>query len=179
MKMITLTIAGLLMLLSCDNNTKGNSSPADSTAVKDTKEMKVIKDNNETQLPWKELLSGNQCRIENPVNLVITNQARFDSLWSKAFKKDMPQEKPAVDFSKNSVIAIFLGTVNSGGHSAVITSIQHNAAGGYMVEAEHKLPGKSCIATTAIEFPYYFALAGTVISGKTAFTIIKKEVECE
>lgn len=179
MKKTTVIVAALLVLLSCDNTTKGNSTPADSTAVKDSKEMKIIKDNNNMQLTWKELLSGNQCSIEKPVNIVITNQAQFDSLWSKAFNKAMPQEKPAVDFSKYSVIAIFLGTVSSGGHSAVITSIKHNGADGYKVEAEHKLPGKSCISTTAIEFPYYFALTNTVISEKTEFTVIKKEVECE
>ena len=35
----------------------------------------------------------------------------------------------AVDFSKSSVVAIFQGTVNTGGHSVVITSIKNNEAG--------------------------------------------------
>jgi len=172
MKMINLIMVGLIVFLSCANPTKETTSSTEkgNTSSPDT---------TETQLTWSELFSGNECSIKQPENLVITSQKQFDSLLSKAFKGDMQPKKSAIDFSKNSVIALFLGTVNSGGHSIGITSIKHSVSNGYNVEAEHKLPGKSCISSTAIEFPYYIALTETAISGKTNFTIKKKEVECE
>ena len=111
--------------------------------------------------------------------MVINNQQQLDSLWSKAFKGDDQPEKRAVDFSKSSVVAIFLGTVNTGGHSAVITSIKPNSTGGFVVAADHQHPGKSCITTMAVEFPYYIAVTDAVLNGKTDFIITKKEVECE
>jgi hypothetical protein len=41
------------------------------------------------------------------------------------------------------------------------------------------LPGKSCITSTAIEYPFYIALTDPAIKGAPSFTISKKEYECE
>jgi hypothetical protein len=182
MKMITLLSASLLTLLSCDNATKGSSTPAADTAtVKETKETPMTNNNDAapTELTWKELSSGRESSIEQPLTVVITSQQEMDALWSKAFKGDWKPEKRSVDFSKSSIVAIFLGTVSTGGHSVLINSLKGNAADGYKVEAEHRLPGKSCMSTTAVENPYYMAVTEPAISTKTEFIIKKKEVECE
>lgn len=203
MKTTTLIVAGMLVLLSCNNSKKETtSSTGDTTVVKDinnatdinkdtnnsnnvidtstAKDTKEIKDNSKMQpLTWKEFSSGNDCSIEKPMTVVITSQQQLDALWSKAFNGDSKPVKRAVDFSKSSVVAIFQGTVNTGGHSVVITSIKNNEAGGFTVEAVHKLPGKGCITSMSIEFPYYIAVVSPAINEKTAFTIKKKETGCE
>lgn len=182
MKMIPLLSAGMFILLSCDTATKGSStSGADTATVKETKDIPVTNNNaaTPTELTWKELSSGRESSIEKPMTVVITSQQEMDALWSKAFKGDWKPEKRAVDFSKSSVIAIFLGTVNTGGHSVVINSLKGTAADGYKVEAEHRLPGKSCMSSMAVEYPYYIAVTEPAISTKTEFVVKKKEVECE
>lgn len=172
MKFTGIIIAGLLILLSCDTPTKGNSPTADSANARETK---TVKDTMKNEPGWKVLLSGNQCKMKSALYVVIASQLQFDSIWNKAFSKEKPSEKPEVDFANHSVIALFLGTVNTGGHSIEISSI----SGDNVIRAEHKLPGKTCIASQAIEFPYYFALTDAVIRGKAEFIISNKEVECE
>lgn len=203
MKTTTLIVAGMLVLLSCNNSTKETtSSTGDTTVVKEinnasdinkdvnnsnevkdtstAKDSKETNDDSKTQpLTWKEFSSGNDCSIEKPMTVVITSQQQLDALWSKAFNGDSKPVKRAVDFSKSSVVAIFQGTVNTGGHSVVITSIKNNEAGRYIVDGVHKLPGKGCMSSMAIEYPYYIAVVSPAINEKTAFTIKKKETACE
>jgi hypothetical protein len=181
MKMNLLLTAGLIAFFSCDSNSNASSTSAEDTAtVKENKDIPVTNNNaTPVELTWKELSSGRESSIEKPMTVVITSQQEMDALWSKAFTGDWKPEKRAVDFSKSSIVAIFLGTVSTGGHSVVINSLKGGAAEGYKVEAEHRLPGKSCMSTTAVENPYYIAVTEPAISTNTAFTIKKKEVECE
>ena len=173
MKNIAFILSAVLVVFSCANNkSKGSNQDADNNTRNDT----VVLTN--TSIKWSELSSGRECSVEKPANLVITDNKQLDSLWSKAFSGYEEAVKPVVDFSKNSVVVLFLGTVKSGGHSVSITAIQ-NEKGIIKVEGEHKIPGKSCIATTAIENPYYIALTDPALSGIPEFTIKIKEYECE
>ncbi len=133
----------------------------------------------DSTMKWTKLISGDQCNMENPMNMLITSQAQFDSAWNRAFTMDMPPEKPVIDFTKNSVVALFLGTVNTGGHSIEITGIKANEGNRILITAEHKLPGKNCLSTQAIEFPYYLALINQAAPVKIDFSIIKKELDCQ
>lgn len=163
MKIFNLLLIGIIIISSCSNSSNGTSVT--------TKSDSTIK--------WTKLISGNQCNMETSLDVLITNQAQFDSIWTKAFTMDMPPEKPVIDFAKNSVVALFLGTVNKGGHSIEIAAINQSTDKEISIEAIHKLPGKNCFSTMAIEFPYYWALTDVVINEKTTFTTNKKEVDCE
>ncbi|MDZ4795054.1 MAG: protease complex subunit PrcB family protein [Bacteroidota bacterium] len=191
MKRITLVVAGSLLLLSCGNPTKEKPVSSDTVVSKEPNKMVVVQDTPKTEvvsenkskqmqpITWKEVSSGKDCSIEKPMTVVVTSQQEMDALWSKAFKGDWKPEKRSVDFSKSSIVAVFLGTVNTGGHSVMITSITGNQADGYKTAAQHKLPGKSCMSSMAIEYPYYIAVTEPTINGKTNFTITKKAVDCE
>ena len=163
MKTLNLLMACLFFAAACTNSSKGNS----------------VSTNSDSTIKWSKLLSGSQCSMESPMNAVITSQEELDALWAKAFMMDMPPEKLQIDFTKNSVILLFLGVVNKGGHSVEITAIKTSMDKGVQIEAEHKLPGKNCMSTMAIEYPYYIALTDNVIAGKNEITATKKEVDCE
>lgn len=172
MKNTAIALSVLFITFSCDNNSKGSKQDTETKTSKDSVTM------TNTSVKWQELSSGRECTIETPVNLVISDSRQLDSLWAKAFSGYDEPAKPVVDFSKNAVIALFLGAVKSGGHSIAITALQMDNAG-VKIGAEHKLPGKSCITSTAIEYPFYIALTDPAIKGAPSFTISKKEYECE
>ncbi len=185
MKKIVVTMVAWMLLMSCTNSTKESKTSGDTTNVsKDTTTTppdQTNTSNNNANMPitWKEFMSGNDCNEKQARNLVITSQEQLDALLSKAFSKDNQPVRTGIDFTKNSVIAIFLGTVNTGGHSVVITSIESDGSNGYKIGAEHKLPGKSCITSQAVEYPYYLAITDAPLTGKTEFSVKNKEVECE
>ncbi len=164
MKALNIFIAGIVFISSCGNSTKGTSVSA----------------NSDSTIKWNKLLSGNQCNMENPLNVVIYSQQQFDSIWAKAFSMDMPPEKPNIDFTKNSAIALFLGTVSNGGHSIEISGITQSTGKGILIEAEHTFPGKNCMSTMAIEFPWFIALTDVALPGeKKEFNVYNKSVACE
>jgi hypothetical protein len=172
MKNTAIVLSVLFVTFSCDNISKGSKKDTVTKTSKDS----VIMTN--TTVKWQELSSGRECTIETAATLVISDGKQLDSLWAKAFSGYDEPAKPVVDFSKNSVVALFLGVVKSGGHSISITSLQMENTG-VKIGAEHKLPGKSCITSTAIEYPFYIALTDPAIKGAPSFTISKKEYECE
>jgi len=161
--MIHMILAGMIFLFSCNSSDIPGSF--------------LSAGNN--QQGWKKLHEGSQCSKEEAANLLINSQAELDKVWSTAFVGDMMPDKPSVDFSKNSVVAVFLGMVNSGGHSIELKSIRAEEGQQYIIEVVHKLPGKSCLSTMAIEFPYFIALTDNKLGGTAKFAISKQEVECE
>lgn len=163
MKSLFILMGSIFLITACSNSSKGNTGSSDSDST----------------IKWSKLLTGTQCSMESPLNAVITSQEELDALWAKAFMIDMPPEKLKVDFTKNSVVFLFLGMVNNGGHSVEITAVKTGKDNEVQIVAEHKLPGKNCMNTMAIEFPYYIAFTDTVIPGKSEIVVTKKEVDCE
>ncbi|MDZ4795052.1 MAG: protease complex subunit PrcB family protein [Bacteroidota bacterium] len=135
--------------------------------------------NSGSTIKWAKLIAGNQCNIESPLNFVIVNQEQFDSIWKKAFTMDMSPEKPVVDFTKNSVVALFSGMVNKGGHSVEIAAINQNLEKEFSIDIVNNIPGKNCISSMAIDYPYYLGLTDIIITGKTEFNSKTKEINCE
>lgn len=173
MKRAALILSIFIFAFSCDNNSKGSKPETDAQPPKDTVNMPA-----KDTIKWEELVSGRECSVEKPANLFIISNTQLDSLWSAAFKGEERPDKPVVDFSKSSVVALFTGTVKSGGHSIAVTSVQMNN-GVIEITGEHKIPGKSCMSTTAVEFPYYLALTDRPLKGTPSFSIKTKEYECE
>jgi len=164
MKIFFVFLLGIFLFPSCDG-TPENSNP------ENTDEQSSIK--------WEKLMDGTQCSMETASNLVVSGQEQLDELWSKAFSGDMMPEKPTIDFSQKTMIALFLGMVNTGGHSIEMKAISKNGSGNFVIEAEHKSPGKSCVTSQAIEYPYYIAIADGKVSEKAEIKVSTREEECE
>jgi len=199
--MLPLLIAGLILIASCNSKNESTEKVIDDTSqtltdtsqvienipqeVNDTTRADEPKTDNtsatrsETSVKWSKLISGEQSRMENRSMLVINNQTKFDELWAIAFHEGMAPAKPKVDFSKNTVIALFLGEMNSGGHSIEPLSIRSSTGGGYVVAVRHNKPGQNCLRTMAIEYPYFFGLTNKEISDKVDFKISERETKCE
>ena len=75
------------------------------------------------------LTSGNHSNIKDPQYSDIHNQADFDALWQKAFAKQSgAPDKPVVDFSKDMVLAIFIGDQSTGGYIIRIKNVDTSGA---------------------------------------------------
>ena len=94
--------------------------------------------------------------------VTVRSAAEWKALW----KEHAPTEKlPEVDFTKNMVVGIFLGSKPSAGHSVEIVNVrtQENAL---IVEYVQTQPAKGTIAAQILTEPFHLvsvpAHAGTV-----------------
>lgn len=90
------------------------------------------------------LASGNHSNIKDQMYKDIHTQADFDKLWQKAFGgMGMAPDKPNVDFSKDMVIASFIGEQKHGGFIIRITKVDQTPSG-IDVTVMTTIPGANC-----------------------------------
>lgn len=105
------------------------------------------------------LSMGNYSNIKDEQYKDVHNQADLDALWKQAFSgMSGAPDKPTVDFSKNMVLAMFLGDQKHGGYLVRFTnfSVTGDTAN---VTVEVTVPGANCRYPNRASDPYAFALA--------------------
>jgi hypothetical protein len=87
-------------------------------------------------------------------NYVIKTQEDWTELWTKVKSNEIPQpELPEIDFGRDMVIAVFLGTRNTGGYGIEITGIVESST--VKVYAKEKTPEPGSMVTMALTQPYH------------------------
>ena len=132
-----------------------------------------------TTMKWTKLGSGAQSSMKDQAVLLISNKEKFDELWKIAFANNIGPQKPNIDFSKNSVVALFLGEVRSSGYSIELLSIRSSTGGEFEIAARNTKPGRGCVTASVMEYPFFLALTDKPISGKPNLRINTKETKCE
>jgi len=77
----------------------------------------------ETQI--KVIAKGAFSGIQEPKQLVISNQTQFAEIWQKHNVRAEPKKPaPEIDFSKESVIFVSLGQKRTGGYAVQVSDVQ-------------------------------------------------------
>merc|ERR1719491_2255347 len=88
------------------------------------------------------------------MNLAITTQGEWEGLWGRhASIRSPPAPLPAVNFSTEMVLCVFMGTRSSGGHAVKIKGIEKGAAV-WKVFCETVSPGGG-MTTMALTQPFH------------------------
>jgi hypothetical protein len=157
-----------------------NTTDTSGKAKDDTKtEDNTVKPGTGTALKWTKLGAGTQSNMKERTVVLISNKAKFDELWKLAFANNIAPQKPQVDFTKNSVVAVFLGEVTSGGHSIELLSVRPLTGGEFEISVQHTKPGTGCFTTSVMEYPYFFAITNEPISGKPNLKLSTQVKKCE
>ncbi len=115
----------------------------------------------ESNIQWKELISGQGSSMVTDSQVVCASVAEFDKIWESAFT-DYPGQysKPQVDFSKNFVICCFQGNVRSAGYAVKVKNVEKQT-NKLIITIEYTEPGHGCINASVIETPFtIIAVAG-------------------
>lgn len=99
---------------------------------------------------FRTLGADTRTRITSPRKVVIKDSAAWEQLWKEAAGPDV--KAPAVDFSKEMVIGVFLGARPDGCHGTGIESITRQADR-LIVRHVDTVPGPDVFCTMAIVFP--------------------------
>lgn len=91
----------------------------------------------------------------SPAYYVIYDAETWNDLWNQhvLFMLD-PLPPPSVDFSKNIVVAAFMGEVSTGGYAINIYDVI-DTGDSMTVKIEITQPGPRCIVTQALTQPYH------------------------
>ncbi|HLW74072.1 MAG TPA: hypothetical protein VKT74_03300 [Gammaproteobacteria bacterium] len=117
------------------------------------------------------LAVGAQSAVKEQAAREVHDQAAFKELWDKTFADDShPPKMPDVDFTKQVVVAYFLGEMKHGGFTLRVDRAEpaKDTPGTYDVDFLVISPGSNCTRmTNDITHAYLFAMvpaAGQTIS---------------
>jgi hypothetical protein len=94
---------------------------------------------------------GDQSNIDTRREVVVRTPAEWQKLWQQ-HSPDRPM--PSVDFSKEMVVGVFLGSRPTAGYGvAIVKTIDAN--GVLHVQSRESAPGRDAITAQLLTFPYH------------------------
>ena len=168
---ICFAILSMFQVSSCTS--ASNSDKNKQEVITDTSTKKEEPTTNPST-GWQVIAKGNQSAIQEARQVVIKSQAEFDKLWKEAFEGvTMTDPKPTVNFNEKWVVVGFLGAVSSGGHSIDVQEVKED-----LITFKHVKPGRGCMSSMAIEYPFVMASIDQKID-KAGFKTVTEEKHCE
>jgi hypothetical protein len=109
---------------------------------------------------------GDQSNIDDAKRVLVRTDAEWTTLW-REHHPDKP--RPAVDFSKEMVVGVFMGSRPNAGFSTAIVSATA-ANGALIVRYSEQVPAPGSISAQVLTFPFHL-----VAIPKAAVTDVKFE----
>jgi len=127
-------------------------------------------------IPFSVYKSGEYCAIKRATTRVITSQVAFEKYWQELHKhhQPIPEAPEDIDWSKEMLVAIHLGTRRSGGYAVKVLYIKRKSRDEVVVYYTEKKPRKNEIVTMALTQPFTI-IKTPIISGKIKFELIKSK----
>jgi hypothetical protein len=94
---------------------------------------------------------GDQSNIEDAKQVLVRTDAEWTALWQQ-HAPDRP--KPKVDFSREMVVGIFMGSRPNAGFSTAVT-VTTAGNGVLIVKYTETRPGRDAMTAQVLTFPYH------------------------
>ena len=108
---------------------------------------------------------GEQSNVDAPKQVVVRDAAAWRALWQQ-HAPDRPL--PAVDFDKESVVAVFLGSKPTAGYNVTIVSTTEGG-GALVVKYREARPKPGGITAQVLTFPYHIVAIPKVSAQNVTF----------
>ena len=149
-KIIIISVAVLAIVIGVLVFLSGSTTvPDSSSAVASNQPSAVV-------VPFTKLMQGTQSSIVTRINYLITSSAQLSELWKTIGAKGTP---PAVDFTKQTVLAVFAGTASTS--SIEIAKIEDTNA--RMVSIALTKPDSTCPQKGVTASPYEIVTMPTTL----------------
>ena len=103
------------------------------------------------------LARGSQSFIDARKEVVARSQAELDAVWKMHAPNHTP---PAVDFDREMVVGLFVGSKNTAGYSVEIADVAQGP-NALVVRYREQEPAKSAIVAQVITSPYFLVAVPT------------------
>jgi PrcB C-terminal len=104
--------------------------------------------------PLRSLEKGSQSFVDDMKQVT----ARTADEWNAVWKQHAPgRPAPEVDFSREMVVGIFVGSRNSAGYAVEIVGVEKLTAGpaGIIVRYKETVPGRAAVTAQIVTSPYH------------------------
>ncbi|MGV3723400.1 MAG: protease complex subunit PrcB family protein [Actinomycetota bacterium] len=109
--------------------------------------------------PLRTLAMGAQSGVQKPERVVVRTQPEWEALWKRsAPSKSQLVAAPKVDWSKEMVLAAFLGSRSTGGYGVRIVGARE-VNGKLEVRVEERRPRPDGFVTQAFTAPFHIVAA--------------------
>ena len=108
---------------------------------------------------------GEQSNVDEAKQVVVRDAAAWRALWQQ-HAPDRPL--PAVDFAKESVVAIFLGSRPTAGYNVSIVSTTEGG-GALIVKYRDERPKPGAVTAQILTFPYHIVAIPKVTATNVKF----------
>ncbi|MEW6295926.1 MAG: DUF4382 domain-containing protein [Candidatus Diapherotrites archaeon] len=127
------------------------------------------------EIDFETIEKGYNSGYKTAENLVVKDNSAWQAAWSKVKEGVSPApELPSVDFSKEMVIAVFMGEQSTGGYSIEIDDLREQG-NSIRVFVEESSPGPDEVVTLALTQPYH--IVRTYLTDKNIEFVVKTEKE--
>ena len=106
-----------------------------------------------TPPPVRTVGKGPMSAIDKPRQVTVRSAADWGALWKE---NGAPAPLPAVDFSREMVVGIFLGSRPTAGYGVEIVRAVGNT-GSFIVEYVEMMPSRDAITAQILTSPYHLA----------------------
>jgi len=128
-----------------------------------------------TRIGFQTVGKGSVSGYENSAYYVINNADQWADIWNEHVKNLFPQPSlPDVDFSRSTIIAVFMGLCRTTGYGIEVKEIVDTGLS-VVVKVEKTYPGEGCVVGEMLTYPYHivkvdkiskYILFGTTTSAK-------------
>ncbi len=118
----------------------------------------------EGALPVTTLDRGTQSRVTEPGAVLIRAQEQWEQHWRQHTVRFPAPAVPEVDFTRHSVLAVYLGQKPTGGYSVTVREVRLSGST-LIVTAVERRPPPGSIVTQALTHPYHIVQIPAVPEG--------------
>ena len=105
-------------------------------------------------VPYQTILSGSHSLVDTSTVILVKNEREWDRIWVQAKGKIDPlPSRPSVDFSKQYVLAAFMGERPSSGYHVEVSAIEKDGNVLNVHVKKYETPGMLTVITN----PFYLA----------------------
>ena len=121
------------------------------------------------QVLFQTVLKDYRSGVRDPIEAVARNQTEWSALWKRhASIEPNPPPLPAIDFSKEIVVAVFLGEKPTGGHDVEIVSTERSD-GTLLISFVEKSPRPGGMVTQAFTQPFHIVRVAAQSAARVNF----------
>jgi hypothetical protein len=114
---------------------------------------------------------GDQSNVDDAKQVLVRTDAEWVKLWQQ-HSPDHP--RPKVDFSKEMVVGVFMGSRTNAGFSTAVVSTT-DAKGTLLVRYTETVPGPGTVSAQVITFPYHLVAIPKATVADVKFEKVKAE----
>jgi protease stability complex PrcB-like protein len=113
---------------------------------------------------------GDQSRIDSARQVVVRTETEWAQLW-RQHAPDRPE--PTIDFSKESVIGLFMGSRPNAGFSTAVVSAMEGG-GALVIRYSETAPSRDTITAQIITFPFHLVAIPKATAANVKFEKVER-----